>query len=662
MENVNGVMCISHSELTGRVITTANLKNLVRRGQVRQVTRGCNGREALYEVDSLPMKWRTEVYRRYPDVQEQADSRAFVDSVVPDGHALSFFQDYTLPDGRHLPEVRVLELANGCAIMNAFGRCLDECMSKRGRSGLRRAPVGEFWRKAAGALPYLADRYPHTLPGSPRRLQMKFAEYREHGPVCLVSGKYQNGNAAKVSGREQEAMLCTILCHHNNLPDERVAEYYNHVAQCKGWKEITASAVGVWRKKNDLLAGAARLGLSNFRNRKTMQVKRSRPTAPFLMWSLDGWTVELLYQSSRTDAKGHRVTTFTNRLTMVVVLDPCVNYPIGYAVGKQECPELIKAALRNAAVHSRELFGEMLRANQIQSDLYGIKSLTPLYGVMAAHVTPTRAHNAKGKPVEPYFNYLNTTYCNRLNNWSGYGVTTDPRKQPNSEALNALRHHFPDERGLREQIDTMMAMERKLKEPKLRSMMEALPPDKRLPLSREQYLLNFGAETGFRNVLAGSGLHPTIMGVRRSYDCFDASFREHAAEKWTVRYDPEDLTQVLAVNESGTLRYMLEEKYVQPMALADRHEGDAAELERVNRFNRTLEEDTDRRIAENYIIAEDVIRSCPSLHGSVEERLLITDSRGCHKDNRSRKRLAQAVEVEEAEMPVVQQGNDFGIF
>ena len=62
MENVNGVMCISHSELTGRVITTANLKNLVRRGQVRQVTRGCNGREALYEVDSLPMKWRTEVY------------------------------------------------------------------------------------------------------------------------------------------------------------------------------------------------------------------------------------------------------------------------------------------------------------------------------------------------------------------------------------------------------------------------------------------------------------------------------------------------------------------------------------------------------------------------------------------------------------------------
>ena len=98
------------------------------------------------------------------------------------------------------------------------------------------------------------------------------------------------------------------------------------------------------------------------------------------------------------------------------------------------------------------------------------------------------------------------------------------------------------------------------------------------------------------------------------------------------------------------------------MALADRHEGDAAELERVNRFNRTLEEDTDRRIAENYIIAEGVIRSCPSLHGSIEERLLITDSRGCHKDNRSRKRLAQAVEVEEAEMPVVQLGNDFGIF
>ena len=79
METINGQICISHAELTGRIITVSNLNALVRKGQVRQVRKGGNGRTALFAVDSLPMKWRTEVYKRYPDLQEQADSREFMD-------------------------------------------------------------------------------------------------------------------------------------------------------------------------------------------------------------------------------------------------------------------------------------------------------------------------------------------------------------------------------------------------------------------------------------------------------------------------------------------------------------------------------------------------------------------------------------------------------
>lgn len=123
METVNGTICISHAELTGRIITTSNLNALVRKGQVQQVRKGGNGRTALYAVDSLPLKWRTEVYRRYPDLQEQADSREFIDTVEPDGAALDFYQSYTLSDGRHLPEDKVLEYASNAAIMNAFRRC-----------------------------------------------------------------------------------------------------------------------------------------------------------------------------------------------------------------------------------------------------------------------------------------------------------------------------------------------------------------------------------------------------------------------------------------------------------------------------------------------------------------------------------------------------------
>ena len=141
METINGQVCISHAELTGRIITTSNLKALVRKGQVQQVQKGGNGRAALFVVDSLPLKWRTEVYKRYPDLQEQADSREFMDTIEPDGAALLFYQSYKLSDGRNLPEAKQVELANNCAIMNAFRRCIEDCQSKRSKSGNKRAPL-----------------------------------------------------------------------------------------------------------------------------------------------------------------------------------------------------------------------------------------------------------------------------------------------------------------------------------------------------------------------------------------------------------------------------------------------------------------------------------------------------------------------------------------
>lgn len=54
-------------------------------------------------------------------------------------------------------------------------------------------------------------------------------------------------------------------------------------------------------------------------------------------------------------------------------------------------------------------------------------------------------------------------------------------------------------------------------------------------------------------------MRPTILGVKRDYDCFDLTFREHASERWTVKYDPDDLSEILAVNDNGTRRYMLTE-------------------------------------------------------------------------------------------------------
>lgn len=652
MEYYADTLCISHSELTAGILTESNIKLLRHRGKLHQVRRGCNDTPALFAVDSLPLKYRTEVYRRYPDAQEKADSKPFMDSIEPDGKAMMYYAEYELSDGRHLPTDKQVEYANNCAILNAFGRVIDESNSHRIRQSKPRLNKSEFWAKAAAALPRLADEYPNSLPNNPRRLGMKYAEYKRDGYEVMISKKFLNKNAGKVYAQEQEDVLVTLLAEGNNLPDTLVAEHYNRIGEIVGWKAITSSAVRLWREKMDLTISAGRLGKSNFRNHKTMQVKRSRPTASMLMWSLDGWTVELLYQDTKTDGKGHNRTTYTNRLTMVVVLDVYNNYPIGYAIGTHESPGLIKEALRNAAKHTEELFGEMLMVNQIQSDRYAIKTMYDVYAMVGDKVTPAQAHNAKAKPVEPYFKYLNMNYCIRCNNWSGYGITTDPKRQPNAEALNRRRHHFPDEAGLRHQISEMMRLERLGKGEAYVAGMAKLKPEHRLPMSKENYLLTFGADTGFKNAIEGGGLRPTLLGAKRDYDCFDIHFREHAGVRWTVKYDPDNLSEVLAVNDDGSLRFMLEEKYVQPMALADRKEGDAEQLQRIRDFNREMEKQTAERLSQAYETTREIITGAPALHGGIEDRLLIIDSGGQHKDRRSAKRL-KAAEVEAIEVNIV---------
>ena len=165
----NNALCISPQELTG-IVSMEALKKMSQRGTVQQVRRACYGSCALYVVESLPVQYRAEVYRRYPDLKEQAESKPFVESVEVDGKAVQFFADYILSDGRHLTTKKQAEYANNCAVLAAFGQMLARANSLRMRQSKSRMNAGEFWAKAAAALPRLCDRWPNSLPNSPRFL------------------------------------------------------------------------------------------------------------------------------------------------------------------------------------------------------------------------------------------------------------------------------------------------------------------------------------------------------------------------------------------------------------------------------------------------------------------------------------------------------------
>nr|DAR49877.1 MAG TPA: transposase [Caudoviricetes sp.] len=588
MERVNGVLCATKSELVGAaLITERYLKELVNRKTLQIVVRGCRGRQAQYAVDTLPEKYKAEVYKRF-DIPPMDRVKSLLEQLIrPLPEAVSYYHAYRLPDGRCLPADKIAQYVAEAQILEAISAYWMEHTSKRGKASRRPMGKGEFYGWMTDMIQALPqEEYPHKLPKS--RLREKHEAYQRDGYESLIHKGYQNQNASKTGGDEQSALLLMLLASPNNLNNSQVARLYNETAKVRGWEKLTASAVGKIAKSKSLLIDAGRKGRTDYRLQVQTAIKRTKPTRAMSYWVHDGWTVELYYQHTTTDKKGGTKTVYDCRLVVVVILDASCSYPIGYAIGERECPQLIAQALRSAAHHTEELFGVKCHPREIQYDHYQIGALTPLYKAMSNKLSPARAKNARAKIIEPYFSRLNKTYCQLQPNWSGYGITGKKGKGTNREVASDLRHQIPTRAEVEGQIHTIMSQERALKHEEYMSLFDGDVTD--IQLDRSIYLEHWGETSGRYIGQSIYGLTPTIFGEVQYYESFEQGFKEQRHQRWQVFYDPSDLASVLAVSEDGQYKYLLERKHLQPMAVEDQRPEDLQHLDRVRTHQREIED------------------------------------------------------------------------
>lgn len=638
MEYFNNILTVEAGWMIEQsIMTKASYEKLGQRGDIQVVRRACRNTPALVAYDSLPDRYKKAITEKVGDPRQAAKHNVLEGLMERSAEATRWFEDFMIDETRHLPADKRREYYANAVVLDAIGRLIASRNTKRKALG---GKATRFWEEITQAVQNLdRGQWPHTLPENARSLERKYQKYRADGYQSLVHKAYTTGqrNAAKVATEENEAILVSLMADPRNLDNAQVAKLYNMVAAQMDWKMITSATVAVWRDKCDDLIYSYRLGGEKYRATREMQVKRSAPTRPLLFWTLDGWDVELLYQER--NAKG--VTTYTNRLTLEVVLDAHTRYPIGFAIGKNEDAALIREALRDAERETQRLFGKMYRVAQIQCDHFALKAMSATYDTVATKVIPARVKNAKSKPIEPWFNHFNKKYCQMQTNWSGFGVTSRKELQPNMEALSARKKDFPDRDGLIKQLVGFIQMERAELEAQYVASFSA---DGLEVLTTQQYLMAFGQSTGDRRyLLQGSGIRCTIGAAKMDYDCFDTRFRRYASTRWQLRYDPDDRHFALAVNEDESLQFVLEEKYTQPMALADRTDGDAAELKRVMDFNRRKEAELTDEMSRTRQTAMEVLEQ------TTLSKLLITDSRGQHKLPKAKARL-KAAELVPAEV------------
>ncbi|MDM1093393.1 hypothetical protein [Myroides odoratimimus] len=602
-----------------------------------QLRRGSLGVDALVEYNSLSMDWKEELNKYFGSPPEKIEEDYFKKHYFYDSKAYDYYLDYRFGEGQaeKLKIKFIEEYTYNASVLNTV---LELYANRKGMKKALNSQTMDVWDSLNRDVNAFRD-VPHTLPASRDGLRRKTMEYKKGGYLSLISKKLQNSNAKKVVEDEQLALLDELIAKHTNLENTVISTIYNAVADVKQWKTITAGTVGNRKKENALVSHAGRKGIKDMKNNILMQNKRSKPSKPMYYWTLDGWDVELYYQKTSVNAKGQSVTTYTNRLNAVIIIDPFNKYPVGYAIGTHETPTLIKQALQNAYIHVREMFGEFYKPFQIQSDNYGKKALRETYEKSCHIYTPAEVGNAKAKVIEPWFNSINKKYFKLFNNWSGHNIVSGSDNQPNQEYLNTIKKGFPDQAGCVAQIVQVLETIRiELR----KEYLEAFEPNGYvLPVSNEYFLQVLGSTTGFTNRLLPEGVLPTINGQKMFYDSFDINFRKLSHVDWTIKYNPTDLTEVLAVNEEKGYSFMLEEKYMPSMALADQTEEDLIHLKRVRDFNKENVLYIESERGRSGELLQELFDSTPELQGTMAKTLL-TDSLGQHKNYKSQERMDTA--------------------
>ncbi|MDB9154222.1 hypothetical protein [Parabacteroides distasonis] len=652
MEYYDNILCISHAELTGGdpmdpnplqrpILTEANFKYYKSKRKFRVVNRACYGTPALVAYNSLPDRIKEKVVAKYGD--PESDTRKYVlkNMIVRDLVAERFYQKHTL-DGsgnEHLrPEIIELYTMNASvlnAVINLAGNCVL-CIKSYGK------PFGRIWPEISRDLNDTQEGIGCRLPKNHLSLKRLVERYREGGYAALISGKHGNNNARINKLPEQDALIVELLGDGRNIDYTTASRLYNAVATKMGWKPISPSTMANYSREHpECFAG--RHGKKALANEKMMQVKRTAPTCPMYFWCVDGWDTELFFQSHAVDeTTGRSVTTYHNRPTVVAIVDPFNKYIIGYAIGTHESPALIRQAFRNAFEHVHELLGAYFKPWQIQTDNYGRGNLKSFYEACTYYYTPAAVGNAKAKIIEPFFNWFNRKYLRLLPNSSGHGVKSRGRIQATDEWIEAHKRGFPDYAGCRDQLEKMIEFDRNVKRDEYLKQWAKMPQDKRLSFDKEDFLYAFG-ETAAPRKLNSDGVRLQIGGQKFWYDCFDPEFREYGHATFFLRYNPSDMDHVMAIEnvgtakepKEGTVRFMLERKYEQPMALMDRKEGDVDEWMRVRQFNEGMVDNIILKRKESGEIVRTLFEENADRLRDTLTAHVITDSLGRHKDVRN---------------------------
>jgi hypothetical protein len=587
---VESVLYIEFDEAVEAGISTKNYltkAKSTKSGSFTFIDDPADKRRVLIEYDSLKPEHKHKIEQRFGNPYDQVAKEPIRKMVNKDMKAEEFFMAYKYDGNKSLPIDTVKSYVQAASWLNMLVKA--KASSKEIKK-LLNLSLADFWIKVGEIIE--SDKI--ELPSSFRRLNEKINEYQEKlkesndaAYSTLISKHFGNQRALKVSTELAESLLLELI----SLPyhdDVVICRNYNQWATQNNHEPITPATVGKWRRDHEHLIRATKNGSKEWYNTHGKQIMRKRPSAPLLLIGSDDNDLDLYFQTTTINKKGHSVVNYFHRFKLIVVMDAFNDYILGYAQADVVTADLVRLAFVDAMHHIKELTGNWYLPHQLQTDQWGKGTLTEFYQSIATY-TPATAKVARAKYIEQAFGTKWHQALKLYPNYAGQNITA--KHKINEDALALRKKDFPAIEFAPQQVEHFINTMRNLVNDKtgLTKQQEWLQAFRQSHKSQEkaisdmQFLHLFGTSHDYQNRITNKGLTPCLNGMERLFEIPEAYYLESVGKKVQVIYDPIDFSRVL-VTDGASLRFIAHEYEKLPSALADFLPGDRA------RLNHKLEE------------------------------------------------------------------------
>lgn len=517
---------------------------------------------------TLPETTRLRVDHYYGDIVAAYWQERLVDAALE--HILPQDREHFLAvrprkGGIGLTSMQVGQLAEGCGWLRLAGSDWWD-----GRYDRR----SKFWENAAKAI-FKRDLYGFHI-GNARTLERKLKAWEAQGYDCLLPKKFGNSNAVKITDQQRKRII-HIYCSPLKPSAVKTAEIYNQEAAERGWPHLSEERIRQLLREPETMqtCNLARHGKDAARGLQERTILRRRPSHADALWVLDGSTIQLYY----LDEKGQ----VRSDLYAVAVADASSGAIIGKAIGYTETSTLVQAALRNAV----RTTGMMpLQVQYDNSSANKSLEAKQVFDKLAHMHFPTAPYSGKAKVIEAIWGRMEQGFLHSFPSFKGGNITArslDARANPDHLAALKKSGQLPGREAVIAQFtlaiealnnttskrDNLTPVER-YRRPHVNRremdplvMIEAFWVDRRNPVRYTK-----------------DGIVMEVDGQRYTYEVEvergveDLKFRmQYLGETFTVKYDPEDLTDIALYRDGGYIA-TARQKYAAPMAVADMEEGE----------------------------------------------------------------------------------------